>query len=77
MDYKVLSDPLIGGTAHDTQGEARSQLFEARPIEDRRSEASLLAFYAWLEKYHPELLSKEKWGDPYEHLKSELKGLYS
>lgn len=50
------------------------QLFEARAAE-RRNETAVLLFYAWLEKYHPELLPAEK-GDPYQQLKVDLKGLY-
>ena len=50
------------------------QLFQARPAEDY-SETGVLLFYAWLEKYHPELLPNGQ-GDAYPHLKVDLHGLY-
>ena len=51
------------------------QLFEARFAEER-TETGVLLFYAWLEKYHPELLPRRKQGDLYQHLKVDLTGLY-
>ena len=50
------------------------QLFQARPAEDY-SETGVLLFYAWLEKYHPELLPNGR-GGAYPHLKVDLHGLY-
>jgi hypothetical protein len=50
------------------------QLFEARPSE-QRTETGVLLFYGWLEQHHPELLPTGQ-GDPYQHLKSDLSGLY-
>jgi hypothetical protein len=50
------------------------QLFEARPSEER-TETGVLLFYGWLEKHHPELLPTGP-GDPYQHLKVDLRGLY-
>jgi len=50
------------------------QLFESRPSEEH-TEAGVLLYYAWLQKYFPELLSTER-GDPFQHLKVDLKGLY-
>ena len=40
-----------------------------------RDETGVLLFYAWLEKYRRDLLPTGP-GDPYEHLKMDLKGLY-
>lgn len=51
------------------------QLFEARFAEER-TETGVLLFYAWVKKHHPELLPNEKQGDPYQHLKVDLTGLY-
>ena len=51
------------------------KLFEARFAEER-TETGVLLFYAWLEKYHRELLTKERQGEPYQHLKVDLTGLY-
>ena len=51
------------------------KLFEARFAEER-TETGVLLFYAWLEKYHRELLPKERQGEPYQHLKVDLTGLY-
>lgn len=41
-----------------------------------RSGTGVLIFFAWLEKNRPELLPKDKLGDPYQHLKVDLHGLY-
>jgi hypothetical protein len=35
----------------------------------------VLIFFAWLQQYNPNLLPKEKQGDPYQHLKVDLVGL--
>ena len=51
------------------------QLFEVRYAEER-TETGVLLFYAWLEKYHRELLPQQKRGDPYQYLKVDLEGLY-
>ena len=51
------------------------QLFEVRYAEER-TETGVLLFYAWLEKYHRELLPQQKSGDPYQYLKVDLEGLY-
>jgi hypothetical protein len=50
------------------------QLWEARPS-DERTETGVLIFYGWLEKHLPELLPSGP-GDPYQHLKADLAGLY-
>ena len=50
------------------------QLFQARPFEQQTETAALL-FYRWLEQHHPELLPRGQ-GDPYQHLKVDLEGLY-
>ena len=41
-----------------------------------RDGTGVLIFFAWLKKDRPELLPKEKLGDPYEHLKFDLAGLF-
>jgi hypothetical protein len=51
------------------------QLFEARFAEER-TETGVLLFNVWVKKHYPELLPKEKQGDPYQHLKVDLTGLY-
>jgi hypothetical protein len=51
------------------------QLFEVRYAEER-TETGVLLFYAWLEKYHRELLPQQKRGGPYQYLKVDLEGLY-
>jgi len=51
------------------------QLFEVRYAEER-TETGVLLFYAWLEKYHRELLPQQKRGDAYQYLKVDLEGLY-
>jgi hypothetical protein len=51
------------------------QLYEARPAEDR-TENGVLLFFAWLQEHYPELLPQGKQGDPYQHLKVDLCGLY-
>src|SRR6516164_6115162 len=43
------------------------QLFEVRYAEER-TETGVLLFYAWLEKYHRELLPQQKRGDPYQNI---------
>jgi hypothetical protein len=51
------------------------QLFETL-LSEELTETGVLIFYRWLEKYHPELLARKEQGDPYEHLRVELEGLY-
>jgi hypothetical protein len=51
------------------------QLFGVRSPKER-TENGVLLFFGWLQQHHPELLPKGKQGDPYQHLKSDLKGLY-
>ena len=41
-----------------------------------RSGTGVLIFFAWLEQNRPELLPKDKPGDPYQHLKVDLDGLF-
>ena len=45
-------------------------------VAGERTETWVLLFYAWLEKYHRELLPQQKRGDPYQYLKVDLEGLY-
>jgi hypothetical protein len=53
------------------------QLWKARPIKrEQRTGTEILVFYGWMEQYHPDLLTHGK-GDPYQHLKSDLHGLYN
>jgi len=51
------------------------QLFEARPSREH-TEAGIFLFHRWLADRYPELLPRGK-DDPYEHLKVDLKGLYT
>jgi hypothetical protein len=51
------------------------RLFVERLPPGGRIRNNLLKFYGWLERNYPELFPREK-GDPYQHLKSDLKGLY-
>ncbi len=50
------------------------QLFEARPFGEH-TETEILKFYGWLHQHYPELLPN-KHGDPIQHLKVDLSGLY-
>ena len=38
--------------------------------------AQVFAFFGWLAGHYPHLLPREKQGDPYQQLQSELNGLY-
>jgi len=51
------------------------QLFQARPANEH-TENGVLLFFGWLKQNHPALLPQGKQGDPYQHLKSDLQGLY-
>jgi hypothetical protein len=51
------------------------QLFEARHPE-RRTETEVFLFFSWLQRSHSELLPTDR-GDPYQHLRVDLKGLFS
>ena len=50
------------------------QLWEARQLKERTG-MQVLIFYGWLKEHYPDLL-KRGHGDPYQHLKSELNGLW-
>lgn len=41
-----------------------------------QSGTGVLIFFAWLEKNRPELLPKDKLGDPFQDLKVDLAGLF-
>ena len=51
------------------------QLFRAGSYP--HSGTGVLIFFGWLEKNRPELLPKDKLGDPYQHLKVDLAGLFT
>jgi hypothetical protein len=51
------------------------QLWNARPYANRTG-TEVLIFYGWLEQHHPDLLKRGK-GDPYQHLKVDLHGLWA
>jgi hypothetical protein len=51
------------------------QLFGTYTSGGPRDETGVLLFYAWLEKYRRDLLPTGP-GNPYEHLKMDLEGLY-
>ena len=51
------------------------QLFQLR-YPTKPDGMAVLAFYGWLYEHNPALLPKEK-GGPYQHLKSDLVGLYN
>lgn len=42
-----------------------------------RDGTGVLIFFVWLEKNRPELLPRHKLGDPYQHLKVDLGGLFT
>jgi len=51
------------------------RLFVARyPVE--RTANDVLNFFLWLQPHNPRLLPQGKRGDPYQHLKGDLDGLY-
>lgn len=56
------------------RAEVRRLFVERIPAGGRRRN-NLLKFYGWLERNYPELLPREK-GDPYQHLRVDLEGLY-
>ena len=62
--------------ADEARRKEMRRLFVERLPPGGRIGNNLLKFYGWLERNYPELLPREK-GDPYEHLKSDLKGLYT
>jgi hypothetical protein len=51
------------------------ELWLDRRPETKRTGNDVLIFYGWLEKNCPELLTRGQ-GDPYQHLKSDLSGLW-
>ena len=52
------------------------QLWQARQLKpEQRTGTQVLIFHSWLEQHRPELLKRGK-GDPYQHLKVDLRGLW-
>jgi hypothetical protein len=51
------------------------QLFLAR-YPDKATTDEVSAFFGWLAGHYPHLVPREKQGDPYQHLKSDLHDLY-
>jgi hypothetical protein len=47
------------------------QLFTARHPEEA-TEDDVFLFFKWLQRHHPEMLPKGKYGDPYLDLRAEL-----
>ena len=62
--------------ADQARREEVRRLFVERLPPGGRTRNNLLKFYGWLERNYPELLPREK-GDPYQHLKLDLEGLYT
>jgi hypothetical protein len=63
---------------NDPEGVRRArvrQLFIARHPENATENDVFLSF-GWLQQHHPNLLPKGKHGDPYQHLRVNLEGLY-
>src|SRR6516225_9952419 len=53
------------------------QLFVAHhPDPTKRTATSVLIFYGWLEQHRPELLPQGKHDDPFQHVRSDLSGLF-
>jgi len=53
------------------------QLFVAHhPDPTKRTATSVLIFYGWLEQHRPELLPQGKYDDPFQHMRSDLSGLF-
>jgi len=53
------------------------QLFVAHhPDPTKRTATSILIFYGWLERHRPELLPQGKRDDPFQHVRSDLSGLF-
>ena len=49
------------------------RLWEQRPL-DRRTMADVLEFTGWLEQNHSDLLPSTRYGDPYQQMKTVLRG---
>lgn len=49
------------------------RLWEQRPL-DRRTMTDVLEFTAWLHEYHSGLLPSTRYGDPYQQMKTVLRG---
>src|SRR5215469_1490894 len=53
------------------------QLFVAQhPDPAKRTATSVLIFYGWLEQHRSELLPQGKQDDPFQHVRSDLSGLF-
>jgi hypothetical protein len=51
------------------------RIWADRPVEKRNGNAVLI-FHGWLVENRPDLLAPERYGDPYQTLKSDLSGLW-
>jgi hypothetical protein len=52
------------------------QLWQALYPPKVRTETKVLDFYGWLQQHRPDFLPRPRGkGDPYQHLKADLKGL--
>ena len=49
------------------------RLWEQRPL-DRRTMTDVLVFTNWIQENQPELLPPRRYGDPYQQMKSALRG---
>lgn len=77
----IESNPTIEAKTLMTKNDSEAvrvarvrQLWNARPYAERTG-TQVLMFYGWLEKHYPDLLKHGK-GDPYQHLKVDLRGLW-
>lgn len=72
--------PNVSGDTMKTDSEAVRvarvrQLFGT--VSYPRTRTGVLIFFAWLEKNRPELLPKDKVGDPFQQLHVDLGGLFN
>jgi len=68
---------MRGQSAHEIERRRRvRQLWQERYAEDQRWGFNVLDFHLWLEQNHPELLHQGHGDLAYQHLKSDLDGLW-